>query len=46
MSGYALACKGMDTPRLQHFRAGHTSITNMVRYTAILPEPLKAIWRE
>lgn len=45
MSGYALACKGMDTPRLQHFR-GHTSITNMVRYTAILPEPLKAIWRE
>ena len=42
---YALAGKGIDTRPLQHFR-GYASIANMVRYTAILPEPLKAIWRE
>jgi site-specific recombinase XerD len=34
--GYALAGKGMDTRRLQHF-LGHASITNTVRYTAMEP---------
>ena len=32
-TGYALANKGMDTRRLQHF-LGHASITNTVKYTA------------
>jgi site-specific recombinase XerD len=43
-TGYALAGKGMDTRRLQHF-LGHASITNTVRYTAMSPEPFKGIWR-
>jgi site-specific recombinase XerD len=43
-SGYALANRGMDTRRLQHF-LGHASITNTVRYTAMSPEPFKDIWR-
>jgi site-specific recombinase XerD len=42
-TGYALAARGMDTRRLQHF-LGH-SITNTVRYTAMSPEPFKDIWR-
>ena len=44
-TGYALAGRGMDTRRLQHF-LGHTSITNTVRYTAMSPEPFKDIWRK
>jgi site-specific recombinase XerD len=44
-TGYALAGKGMDTRRLQHF-LGHASITNTVRYTAMSPEPFKDIWRD
>jgi len=43
-TGYALAARGMDTRRLQHF-VGHASITNTVRYTATSPEPFKDIWR-
>ena len=43
-TGYALAGKGMDTRRLQHF-LGHASITNTVKYTAMSPEPFKDIWR-
>jgi site-specific recombinase XerD len=43
-TGYALAGKGMDTRRLQHF-LGHASITNTVRYTAMSPESFKDIWR-
>jgi type 1 fimbriae regulatory protein FimB/type 1 fimbriae regulatory protein FimE len=43
-TGYALAGKGMDTRRLQHF-LGHASITNTVRYTAMSLEPFKDIWR-
>jgi site-specific recombinase XerD len=43
-TGYALAGRGMDTRRLQHF-LGHASITNTVRYTAMSPEPFKNIWR-
>jgi site-specific recombinase XerD len=43
-TGYALAAKGMDMRRLQHF-LGHASITNTVRYTAMSPEPFKDIWR-
>ncbi len=43
-TGYALAARGMDTRRLQHF-LGHASITNTVRYTAMRPEPFKDIWR-
>jgi site-specific recombinase XerD len=43
-TGYALAAKGMDTRRLQHF-LGHAAITNTVRYTAMSPEPFKDIWR-
>jgi site-specific recombinase XerD len=43
-TGYALAAKGMDTRRLQHF-LGHASITNTVGYTAMSPEPFKDIWR-
>jgi hypothetical protein len=31
-TGYALAGRGMDTRRLQHY-LGHASITNTVRYT-------------
>ena len=41
---FALANKGMDTRRLQHY-LGHASITNTVRYTAMSPEPFKDIWR-
>jgi type 1 fimbriae regulatory protein FimB/type 1 fimbriae regulatory protein FimE len=43
-TGYALAGKGMDTRRLQHF-LGHASITNTVRYTAMSPEPFRDVWR-
>ena len=43
-TGYALAARGMDTRRLQHF-LGHASITNTVRYTAMSPEPFEDIWR-
>ena len=43
-TGYALAGKGMDTRRLQHF-LGHASITNTVRYTTMSPEPFKDVWR-
>jgi type 1 fimbriae regulatory protein FimB/type 1 fimbriae regulatory protein FimE len=43
-TGYALAGKGMDTRRLQHY-LGHASITNTVKYTAMSPEPFKDIWR-
>jgi type 1 fimbriae regulatory protein FimB len=43
-TGHALANRGMDTRRLQHF-LGHASITNTVRYTAMSPEPFKDIWR-
>ena len=43
-TGYALANKGMDTRRLQHF-LGHASITNTVKYTAMSPEPFKDLWR-
>jgi type 1 fimbriae regulatory protein FimB/type 1 fimbriae regulatory protein FimE len=43
-TGYALANKGMDTRRLQHY-LGHASITNTVRYTAMSPEPFKDVWR-
>jgi site-specific recombinase XerD len=43
-TGYALAARGMDTRRLQHF-LGHASITNTARYTAMSPEPFKNIWR-
>src|SRR6478609_483022 len=42
-TGYALAARGMDTRRLQHF-LGHASITNTVRYTAMSTEPFKDIW--
>jgi type 1 fimbriae regulatory protein FimB len=41
---YALAAKGMETRRLQHY-LGHASITNTVRYTAMSPEPFKDVWR-
>ena len=44
-TGYALAARGTDTRRLQHF-LGHASITNTVRYTAMSPEPFKGIWRK
>jgi type 1 fimbriae regulatory protein FimB/type 1 fimbriae regulatory protein FimE len=43
-TGYALAARGMDTRRLQHF-LGHASITNTVRYTAMSPEPFKDVLR-
>ena len=43
-TGYALAAKGMDTRRLQHF-LGHASITNTVRSRARSPEPFKDVWR-
>jgi site-specific recombinase XerD len=43
-TGHALAGKGMDTRRLQHF-LGHASISNTVRYTAMSPEPFRNIWR-
>jgi type 1 fimbriae regulatory protein FimB len=43
-TGYALANRGMDTRRLQHF-LGHANITTTVRYTAMSPEPFKDIWR-
>ena len=42
--GYALANKGMDTRRLQHY-LGHASITNTVRYSAMSPEPFRYLWR-
>jgi site-specific recombinase XerD len=44
-TGYALAARGVDTRRLQHY-LGHASITNTVRYTAMSPEPFKDIWRD
>jgi type 1 fimbriae regulatory protein FimB/type 1 fimbriae regulatory protein FimE len=43
-TGYALANRGMDTRRLQHY-LGHASITNTVRYTAMRAEPFRDIWR-
>jgi len=43
--GYALANRGMDTKRLQHY-PGHRSISNTVRYTAMSPEPFKHVWRK
>ena len=43
-TGHALANRGMDTRRLQHF-LGHASIANTVRYTAMSPDPFKDIWR-
>jgi site-specific recombinase XerD len=43
-TGHALAGKGMDTRRLQHY-LGHVSITNTVRYSAMSPEPFKDLWR-
>jgi integrase len=43
-TGFALANRGMDTRRLQHY-LGHASITNTVHYTAMSPEPFKGIWR-
>jgi site-specific recombinase XerD len=43
-TGYALAGRGIDTRRLQHY-LGHASITNTVRYTAMSPEPFMDIWR-
>jgi site-specific recombinase XerD len=43
-TGYALAARGMDTRRLQHF-LGHASITNTVKYTAMSPEPFRDVWR-
>jgi type 1 fimbriae regulatory protein FimB/type 1 fimbriae regulatory protein FimE len=43
-TGYALAGRGMDTRRLQHF-LGHASIANTVRYTAMSPEPFRDVWR-
>jgi type 1 fimbriae regulatory protein FimB/type 1 fimbriae regulatory protein FimE len=43
-TGYALAAKGMDTRRLQHY-LGHASITNTVKYTAMSPVPFKDVWR-
>lgn len=42
--GFALAGKGMDTRRLQHY-LGHASITNTVGYTAMSPEPFRNLWR-
>jgi integrase len=44
-TGFALAAKGTDTRRLQHY-LGHASITNTVRYTAMSPEPFKDIWKK
>ena len=44
-TGFALANRGMDTRRLQHY-LGHASITNTVHYTAMSPEPFKDIWRK
>ena len=43
-TGFALAGKGMDTRRLQHY-LGHASITNTVGYTAMSPEPFKDLRR-
>jgi site-specific recombinase XerD len=43
-TGYALAARGMDTHRLQHF-LGHASITNTVRFAAMSPESFKDVWR-
>ena len=42
--GFALAGKGMDTRRLQHY-LGRASITNTVGYTAMSAEPFKDLWR-
>jgi site-specific recombinase XerD len=42
--GYALANRGMDTRRLQHY-LDHASITNTVRYSAMSPEPFRDLWR-
>jgi site-specific recombinase XerD len=43
-TGYALAARGMDTRRLQHF-LGQASITNTVRYAAMSSQPFNDIWR-
>ncbi len=43
-TGHALAGKGLDTRRLQHY-LGHASITNTVRYSAMSPVPFKDLWR-
>jgi type 1 fimbriae regulatory protein FimB/type 1 fimbriae regulatory protein FimE len=43
-TGHALAGKGMDTRRLQHY-LGHASIANTVRYSAMSAEPFKDLWR-
>jgi site-specific recombinase XerD len=42
--GHALASRGLDTRRLQHY-LGHASITNTVRYSQMSPEPFKDLWR-
>jgi type 1 fimbriae regulatory protein FimB/type 1 fimbriae regulatory protein FimE len=41
--GYALANKGMDTRKLQHY-LGDASITNTVRSSPMSPEPFRDIW--
>ena len=41
-TGYALAGRGMDTRRLQHY-LGHASITNTVRYTAMSPGAVQGL---
>ena len=44
-TGYSLLpARGMDTRRLHHF-LGQASITNTVRYTEMLLEPLNDNWR-
>lgn len=43
-TGFALAGKGMDTRRLQHYLE-HATIANTVGYTAMSPEPFKDLWR-
>jgi type 1 fimbriae regulatory protein FimB len=43
-TGYALANRGMDTRRLQHY-LGHASITNTVKYMQMAPMPFRDIWR-
>jgi site-specific recombinase XerD len=43
--GHALASRGMDTRRLQHF-LGHRSIRNTVRYTALSADAFRDVWRE
>jgi len=43
-TGHALASRGMDTRRLQHF-LGHAQIANTVKYTAMAATPFRDIWR-